>query len=416
MMISLVEIREGIILALGSLKANKFRSFMTMLGVLIGVASVIGMASIIAALDNQVNQEIEGFGANSIFVTKFPVDTNYGELTEEERNRKPIDYEATKAIMENCPSVTGVAPQNYYTAPGGNIVKYKNNQANRPGFFGTLPDYPKVTQRNIELGRFFNELDMQRRAMVCVIGTDIAKALFEHEDPILKNIRINSRQFTVIGVFDEKEEGLTDQGANNRICIPYSTYEKLIPWEKELWLQVSAETSEKVDQAIDEIITTMRSLRGVPYNKPNNFAVWTQERMKEMAGELAAIIYMISLGVSGMGLLVGGIGVANIMLVSVTERTREIGIRKALGARKINILWQFLIEAMTLSGVGGIAGIILGILIALIVKLIGNWPFTVSIVWIVIGFSVSVAVGLIAGMYPAYKAAKTDPIISLRYE
>ncbi|MCK5126760.1 MAG: ABC transporter permease, partial [candidate division Zixibacteria bacterium] len=276
---------------------------MTMLGVLIGVSSVIGMASIIAALDNQVNKEIEGFGANSIFVTKFPIDTDYGELSEEERNRKPIDFEAAQAIMEYCPSVTGVAPQNYYTAQGGNIVKYKNNQANRPSFFGTLPDYPKVTTQNVEYGRFFNDLDMQRRAMVCVIGSDIATALFKFEEPLLKQIRINSRQFTVIGVMEEKEAGVLDGGGNdnNKISIPYSTYEKLIPWEKELWLQVSAESSEKMQQAIDEITTVMRRLRGVPYNKPNNFAVWTQERMKEMAADLAGLIYLISLGVSGMG-------------------------------------------------------------------------------------------------------------------
>lgn len=417
-MITMVEFKEGMLLAFSSLKANKFRSFMTILGVLIGVASVIGMASIIAGLDNQVTREIEGLGSNSIFVTKFPPDTDYGQLTEEERNRDPIDYEATRAILENCPSVDGVAPQNYYRAPGGNIVKYKNNQANSPSFFGTLPDYPKVTMRNVVRGRFFNELDMQRRGMVCVIADDVAKALFPTGDPLLKEIRINNRPFTVIGVMERQDESMFNDGGgtNNYVTIPYSTYEKLIPWEKELFLQVSAASVEQIPQAIDEITTVMRQLRGVPYDKPNNFAVWTQERLKDIAGDIAGLIYLISLSISSVGLMVGGIGVANIMLVSVTERTREIGIRKALGARKVNILWQFLTEAMTLSGTGGVIGIILGILIALVVKLIGNWPFTVSIVWIVIGFSVSVAVGLIAGVYPAYKAAKTDPIISLRYE
>lgn len=417
-MFTIVEFKEGISLALDSLKANKFRSFMTILGVFIGVASVIAMASIIAGLDNQVTKEIEGLGSNSIFVTKFPPDTDYGKLTEEERNRKPIDYEATQAILKNCPSVNGVAPQNYYRARGGNIVKYKNNQANSPSFFGTLPAYPQVTTRNIARGRFFNQLDMQRRAMVCVIGDDVAKALFPTGDPLLKQIRVNNRPFTVIGVMERLDESMFNDGSgnNNYITIPYSTYEKLIPWEKELFLQVSAVSMEDMPQAIDEITTVMRRLRGVPYDKPNDFSVWTQERLKDIAGDIAGVIYMISLSISGLGLMVGGIGVANIMLVSVTERTREIGVRKALGARKVNILWQFLTEAMTLSGTGGVIGIIFGILIAFIVKLIGNWPFTVSIVWIVIGFSVSVAVGLIAGVYPAYKAARTDPIISLRYE
>ena len=416
-MISMVEIREGIFLALDAIRSNKFRAFLTILGVMIAVASVIGMASLIAGLDKMVMQEIEALGSNVLFVTKFPPDTDYGKLTDEERNRKPIDFEVTKAIMAGCPTVTGVAPQNYYSAPGGNIVKYKNFQANRPGFFGTLPDYPKVSNRNMARGRFFNDFDEQRRAMVCVIGDDVAQALFPSEDAVEKDIRVNNRQFRVIGVMEKREASIVNNGNdNNFVCIPYSTYEKLIPWEKELFLMVSTESAAKIPQAMDEIITVMRQQRGVTYDKPNDFAIWTQDQLKEMAGDIAKYIYIAMMVITSVGLMVGGIGVTTIMLVSVTERTREIGIRKAIGAKKANILWQFLTEAMTLSGTGGILGIILGIFIALLAKLIGNMPFTVSILWITIGFSVSVVVGLLAGIYPAYRAARTDPIISLRYE
>jgi len=414
-MVSLVEIRDGIFLALDSIKGNKLRAGLTILGVLIGVAAVMGMASIIAGLDKMVMGEIANLGSNVLYVTKFPPDTDYDKLSEEERNRKPIDYTAVEAIQALCPSVTAVAPQNYYGAPGGNIVKYKNNQANRPELFGTLPGFIKVNNRDVGKGRFIGEVDMQRRLMVCVIGSDIAKALFPFDDPLGKLIRINSREFAVIGVMEEKAPFM-GQSDNNFIILPYTTFAKLHPWEKELFLAVSASSAQDMPQAIDEITTVMRRLRGAPYSKPNDFAVWTQDNLKDMVNNITKYIYIAMIIISSVGLMVGGVGVMNIMLVSVTERTREIGVRKAIGARRINIIIQFLTEAMTLSGTGGVLGIIAGISLALLVKLIFSMPFTVSILWMIIGFSVSVFVGLTAGIYPAYKAARTDPIVSLRYE
>jgi len=414
-MISTVEIRDGIMLALDSIKSNKFRAGLTILGVLIGVAAVIGMASMIAGLDKMVMNEIETLGSNVLFVTKFAPDVNYDELTEDERNRKPITFEAAQAVRDLCPTVTGVAPRNYYNARGGNIARYKNNQANRPELFGTLPDYIRVNNRDVARGRFINDFDMERRSMVCVIGNDVAKTLFPQEDAIDKPIRVNSREFTVIGVMEEKPAFLGNSD-NNFIILPYTTFEKLHPWEEELFLQVSAKSAADIPQAIDEITTVLRRLRGLPYDKPDDFAIWTQDNLKDMVNNITQYIYIAMIVISSVGLMVGGVGVMNIMLVSVTERTREIGVRKAIGARKLNILIQFLTEAMTLAGSGGVLGIGAGILLALLAKLIFSMPFTVSIVWMIIGFTVAVAVGLTAGLYPAYKAARVDPIISLRYE
>lgn len=416
-MISFIEIRDGIGLAMDAIKSNKFRAGMTILGVLIAVATVLGLASIIAGLDKKIVSEIEGLGSNVIFVTRFEPDVDRGELSEEDRNRKWIDFEAAQAIRENCPSVTAVAPENYYTARGGNVIKYKNNQANYPSMFGTLPDYIKVTNRVVSRGRFFNDFEEQRRAMVCVLGDDVATALFPNDDPINKNIRINTREFLVVGVLEKLDNSFVNAGGvNNFVAIPYGTFEKLIPWEKALFLRVSADGPDKIDQAMEEIITTMRGVRGVPYNKDNDFAVWTQDKLKDMAGDIANVIYIAMIVISSVGLMVGGVGVMNIMLVSVTERTREIGVRKAIGAKRMNIIIQFLTEAMTLSATGGVLGIIAGILLALLAKLLFSLPFTVSMLWMFIGFTVSIMVGLVAGIYPAFKAARTDPIISLRYE
>ncbi|MBN2384232.1 ABC transporter permease [bacterium] len=415
MAITSVEIKEGMLLAMACLRENKMRSGLTILGVLIGVAAVIGMASIIAGLDRKVVEEIENMGSNVLYVTKFAPNINYDQLSEEERNRKPITFEAAQAIIDFCPTVDGVSPQNFYTAPGGNIVKYKNNQANQPALFGTLPDYIRVNKRFVGQGRFIDQFDMERRGMVCVIGSDVQNALFPYGDVVGQDIRINARKFNVIGVMEEKP-AFMGHSENNYIIIPYSTFEKMFPWEKELFLQVSARDYSLIDKAREEITIVMRRIRGVPYNKPDDFAIWTQENLKEQVKKISQYIYIAMIVISSIGLMVGGVGVMNIMLVSVTERTREIGVRKAIGARRLNILIQFLTEAMTLSGSGGVLGILVGILIAFLVNVIFSLPFTISVFWVLVGFSVAILVGLSAGIYPAYKAARVDPIISLRYE
>jgi putative ABC transport system permease protein len=248
-----------------------------------------------------------------------------------------------------------------------------------------------------------------------VIGSDVASALFPSLDPIGKDIQVNGRVFSVVGVVAEKQAFL-GESQNNFVMLPYGTFAKLHPWEEELWLACMTSSPETIPAAIDQVTELMRRRRGVPYDKPDDFATFTQESLMEQYQSITGAIYLAMVVISSIGLMVGGVGVMNIMLVSVTERTREIGIRKAIGARRKNIVWQFLIEAMTLSGLGGILGILAGTGLALLINAVSPLPAAVSIVWVAIAFSVAVLVGLVFGIYPAYRAARVDPIVSLRYE
>jgi len=416
MLLTLTEVRDAIDMAMGSLRANKFRSGLTILGVMIGVASVIAMASVIDGLDRAAVQEIDQLGSNVIMVTKFDPTVDHEDNDEEDRNRPPITVGEAEAIARSCPSVDGISPQNYYFAQGGNSVKYKNRKANQPRIFGTWPDFVRVNNRSLSRGRFLDESDERFATMTCVVGSDVAASLFEEEDPIGQNIRVNSYQFEVIGVFEKVKSSFGNDELNRGIAIPLSTFEKMYPWEKELFLQARARSFAEIPMAQEEIISALRIFRKVPFNKDNDFALTTQEQFKESIGNITKWIYVAGLVITSVGLMVGGIGVMNIMLVSVTERTREIGVRKALGAKRANILFQFLTEATTLSGTGGVIGILAGVGAGALINSLFKFPAGVSLVWVTIGFLVAALVGILSGMYPAYKASRLDPIEALRYE
>jgi putative ABC transport system permease protein len=414
--VTVSEVREGVAQAFYSLFANKFRSGLTILGVLIGVWSVIAMSSLIKGLDNAVQGSIDEMGSNILFVDRFPPDTDYDDLTEEQRNYRYMTVMEADAIRDNCPAVAAVSPENHYYAPGGNVVKYKSNKANNPVIVGVLPEYQKVRNVSVTSGRFITEVDNEMRSQVCVIGVDIKKALFPEEDPIGKEIRVNNERFTVIGVRDEQKGMFNDRSENNKVAIPLGTYMKLYPWDEYLTLTVSTKSAADMPKAVEQMTSVLRRVRRVPYDKENDFAIYGQENIREMVGNITKYIYLAMIVISSVGLMVGGVGVMNSMLVSVTERTREIGVRKAVGARRSNILWQFLVEAMTLSGTGGVIGIGVGLGSAVLIGLVTPLPFGVSPVFIILGFMVAVSVGLVAGIYPAYRAARLDPIESLRYE
>jgi putative ABC transport system permease protein len=416
MALGMFEFKEALVMAMGSIRQAKMRAFLTVLGVLIGVSSVIGMVSVITGLNNSMARQIESLGSNVIYVSKYKPGIVLGHRSAEERNRKGITYEDAEAILEHCSLINAVSPENHYWArPSGNTAKYRGNEALRPDLVGVLPTYQDVNSTEMAEGRFFTETDNHFRRMVCVIGSDLSEALFPGLDPIGKDIMVNGRRFTVLGVAAPREAFL-GENLNNFVLLPYETFAKLHPWEKELWLECRTENPALIPAAIDQVTELMRRRRGVPYDKPEDFAVFTQESLMQQYTNITGAIYVAMVIISSIGLMVGGVGVMNIMLVSVTERTREIGIRKAIGARRKNLVWQFLIEAMTLSGLGGILGILVGVGLAVIVNAISPLPASVSLPWIVVAFTVAVMVGLVFGIYPAYRAAKVDPIISLRYE
>jgi len=415
-LLTFVELRDAIEMAWSSVRTNKLRSALTILGVMVGVSSVIGMAALINGLNLAAEDEIDSMGSNIIMVTKYGPTVDYDDLSDEERNRSPITVGEAEAILANCPSVDGVAPHNYYRRPGGNEAKFKNRKFSNPSFMGTWPDYAEVRQREISAGRFLSSVDEQFRLMSCVIGADIADVLFEEEESVGKQIRINNDKFTVVGVYERTKSNFGNDFENRLISVPLSTYLKLIPWEKELALDVRARSRQLIDQAKEEITSALRIYRNVPFDKGDNFALATQDQFKEEVEDITSIIYMAMIVITSVGLMVGGIGVMNIMLVSVTERTREIGVRKAIGAKRSNITLQFLTEAMSLSGLGGIVGVVVGILMGVGLNSLIGFPVNIPMVWVVTGFTVSVTVGLVSGVYPAMKAARLDPIEALRYE
>lgn len=415
---TLFEIKEGITMAFAAIKANKMRSFLTVLGVLVGVTAVIGMVSIIQGLNNSMARQIESLGSDTIYVTRFKIGVQLGRRSEEERNRKPITFEDAMAVREFCPSVSEVSPQNW--GPGPKIIKSGKEEVTYFELIGVMPEYDVVNNNFVAEGRFFTDADVNYRANVLVLGQDVAEKLFPFKDPVGKEVLLGGanyspRRFTVIGVM-ERRPNFLGESMNNFVLLPYWTYMKLYPEEEELLLVARPKSPELMSKAIDEITELMRRRRAVPPEKPSDFSVSTQVDLMNVYNQITGAIYLVMVVISSIGLLVGGVGVMNIMLVSVTERTREIGIRKAIGAKKRNIIWQFLIEAMTLSGSGGILGIIIGLLLSQLIGAATPLPASVSLPWVIIGFSVAVGVGLIFGIYPAYRAARVDPIISLRYE
>ena len=412
------DIIENLWLALATLRANKLRSFLTVTGVIIGVITVMLIAAVIAGFDTAVTREVESFGTRSMYISKFNPGIHVGRLSREERMRKPLSYDDAIALSK-LPAVETAVPfleitNNFF---GQKILVSGGGKTSASvGLQGTLPDFEKAGTQVIAEGRFFSQFENDSNGNVCVVGSKVADDFFKVGSPVGQTIKIGSEEYRVVGVLQKREQFLFSGGSddqNNVIYLPYQVARKLKPNSEDVYLLAVAKPG-MMQEAMDQVTDTLRVRRNVSFGKPDNFGIETTESLISTFHSITAGIAIGMIVVSSVGLMVGGIGVMNIMLVSVTERTREIGVRKAIGARRRDIMWQFLIEAMTLTGFGGLVGLGIGWLLTLVVRLI--MPSYVPWWAPVMGFFASVGIGMIFGLWPAWKAARLDPIESLRYE
>ena len=412
-------VNENLSLALDTLRTHKFRSFLTVLGVLIGTTTVIAVASIIAGLDQQLVQFAEQFGTRTLWIYKLQLGTPH-RLTREERLRKPLTYDDAMAIREQCSAVEDVSVAIFKElGPFGlppSVVRYKGRDMANAQFLGTTPNHLRIANIPLADGRFFTDTDDSHRRDVTVLGANVVERLFPHEDPVGKTIMVDGHPFEVIGTSQKFKGFLGDNPDDRDVFVPYSTYKKIYPEARDNFLNVLARPA-MVDQAVDQVTGLLRQRRHVKPSEPDNFGISTAESLITQFHEIIGTVALVMVVISSIGLLVGGIGVMNIMLVSVTERTREIGIRKAIGARRSDISWQFLLEAMTLTGSGGVIGILAGWVLSVLIRtFVPSLPSAVPLWSVVAGFVMATSVGLFFGLWPALKASRLDPIVALRYE
>jgi len=410
------DIKESALMAFDTLRANKLRSLLTILGVTVGVVTVIFMVSIIQGLNKAFAQQIEALGSNAIWATKF--DPSFGhQPTTEEIHRKDLTLEDAEAIRNEAPSVLSVSPIYRKIAE---TVRYADKQSDTPIVIGATPYYEFTQSSYVDRGRFITDTDMRERSNICVLGIDLVKALFPYEDPIDKELKINGKPFKVVGVMEPLGTFL-GQSRDNQVFMPITTFAKYYPGEQPFpevvfVIIVRPKSRAYVKSAIDEMTDILRRRRHDPPGAPSTFGISSQDALLDIYNQLTGATALVLTAISFVALMIGGIGVMNIMLVSVTERTKEIGIRKAVGATRINILSQFLIEAVVLTAFGGVIGLVLGEIASLLTNKYSPLPAFVPMWAIVVGIGISAAVGIIFGLWPAWKAAKLDPIEALRWE
>jgi putative ABC transport system permease protein len=418
-----VPLGENAQMALTTLRENKMRSFLTVLGVVIGITALLSVVAILVGVYSDLNAFLSDFGPNTLFIFKFdPGIHTSGRLSREELARKPLTLEDAKAIGDLCPAVQAVSaavlPRTDESGRGRiQTARYKAKEAAGVDYHGVLPEDEEVFNSRAARGRYLTEAENLHRSDVALIGPDLAKALYPDEDPLGKPILVDGVSYQVIGVMARRKGQLMKgEETEKAILVPYRTYQKHRPMDDENLIGAVAFPG-RIAEAEDEIRGVLRRRRNVPFEKPDNFGISSATEIADQFRQITASVALLISVVSSIGLLVGGVGVMNIMLMSVTQRTREIGVRKAIGARRRDVIWQFLTEAVVLTGAGGVIGVLLGGGISLLINLaVPSLPSSIPLWAVVLAVGVSMSVGLFFGIYPAIKAARLDPVEALRYE
>jgi ABC-type antimicrobial peptide transport system permease subunit len=412
-------------MALTTLRENKMRSFLTVLGVVIGITALLSVVSILVGVSHDVDAYLSDYGPETLFIFRFDPGIHAGRLTPDERTRRPLTLEDAEAIEEACPAVRSVTASVFprivenEDGPPRKIVsaRYLSKEVSGIDYHGALPAEEEVFNTRPQKGRFFSEAENMHRSDVAVIGPDVAKTLYPDMDPLGKPLMIDGVSYEVIAELEPRKGGFVkNQSADKVVSVPYRTYRKHNPEDDENFIGVMAYPGQ-MSEAEDQIRAVLRRRRSVPYDKPDNFGISSAQQIADQFRQITSSVGLLIVVISSIGLLVGGVGVMNIMLMSVTQRTREIGVRKAIGARRRDVIWQFLTEAIVLTGLGGVIGVLAGGAISLLLNLaLPSLGASIPLWSIVLAVAVSMSVGLFFGMYPAIKAARLDPVEALRYE
>ena len=412
--------RENLLAALEMLRSSKVRSALTVLGIVIGVSSVISMAAIIQGLNKFVQDKVESLGSRTYFITRFPVGTDPSRWPARIRTRRYLEYNYADFIREAAPDVqivTTVGTRGFFLGDS-NLITNGDRSVEKVIVRGTEPQYTEaIPLFTVARGRFISAFDQEHARSVVVLGAAIAESLFPYTDAVGKTVRINGGPYEVIGVFEHDPGLFIGPGVDVFAIIPLSDFRRQYPEAKELIMAFTVPENVNVGTAQDEVIQAMRRLRHLSASQENDFELSSPDFLSNLWNQLTGALVILTGVISSVGLLVGGIGVMNIMLISVTERTQEIGVRKAIGARRADVRLQFLLEAVVVTMVGGTIGILIGAAVSTIVRtFVPSIPASLSYLWVSIGFAMSVGVGIFFGYYPANLAANLDPIVCLRYE
>jgi putative ABC transport system permease protein len=414
---------ENVRFALLAVRTHKLRATLTVLGIVVGVATVIAMVSIVTGFNNNMVRNFQSFGASLVLFQKYePRFGPGGPRPEGELRRKDLTLEDAAALRE-IPEMRAVSPQRYLWNNSDYHLKHRDAEAQSPRVFGVMEEYPTATNRVVGSGRFFTPTEIDHAADVMVIGDEIRDKLFPREDPIGKRVLLGHDAYTVVGVFEKKGK-MFGESQDNFVVVPITTFDRRFPWIKvgggegdALRIATVPYTPEQVPIIIEKARAVLRVRRHVRFDKPDDFGIVTPDKMIESFQGITRGITLAMVFIAFVSLLIGGVGVMNIMLVSVTERTREIGVRKAVGAFRRDIVLQFLTEATTLSLLGGAIGVVVGVAIpAGVKKAFDALPAETPLWAVVVGLVVSMSVGIFFGLYPAVKASRLDPIEALRYE